>query len=146
MIDFILLAMFLGTGGYAIAVVWRKIPLLLAVPQPLIRESFVTRPSRVRRYAEAALEFWYSRRYRELIYALLLKWLARLRIWLLRLERLTFRAMEAVAARRHGNGGNGNGQYWSELKQWKQEARENGNSLPHDVLNPPPPPPLDRKG
>ena len=132
-IDFALLGIFLGSVGSALVLGWRKIPLLLQVPQRLIEESFVTRPSRLKKYTEPVLIFFREARYRDFYYAGLIKTLHRLRLWLLRLERVTFRALEAVRGRSRRLS-EAEEKYWSELRQWRQGTKQNGNSIPHEVL------------
>lgn len=139
MIDIIFLAVFIGTAGYAVLMVWRKIPLLLQVPQQLIEESFVTRPSHLKKYAGPALEFFRSGRYRELYYAVLVRVLHWVRLWLLRLERIVFRMLEGLQ-QRGANLSAAEERYWSELKQWKHEVRQNNNHIPEAVFNPEAPP------
>lgn len=124
---------FLAAMSYAALVIGRKIPLLLQVPQQLIEESFVTRPSRLKKYFDPVVIFFREERYRDLYYAVLIWVLHRLRVWLLRLERLTFRALEAVQARNRRLSETEE-KYWSELKQWKQGAKQDGASTPHEVF------------
>ena len=142
--DIIVLAVFLGSASYAAIMVWRKIPLLVQVPHRLIHESFVTRPSRIKKYFEPIVVFFRNGAYREVYYSLLVKVLSGLRLWLLRMERLAFRMLESVQTRsqRWSAGAPG---YWGELKQWRQEKRENGEALPETVLNPEAPPPVEEK-
>lgn len=144
MLETIFLVIFLGAAGVACATVWRKIPLLLQVPPQLIEESFVTRPSRLTRFLEPVEAFFHERRYRELYYLFLVRFLHRVRLWLLRLERGTFRMSEALQAR--GRRWEETERYWSELKLWKRAAKQNGASLPPDVLEPQSPPAIESKG
>ncbi len=133
-IDLALLALFLGTGGYATLAVWRKIPLLLQVPPQLIEESFVTRPSTVRRYADPVVSFLREGHHRELYYALLVRVLHWVRLTLLRLERIVFRTLESLHERSVELTVTEE-RYWKELKTWKHEAKLNGNGhIPEAVL------------
>ena len=125
---------FLAAMSYAMLIIGRKIPLLLQMPQQLIEESFVTRPSRLRKYFSPVAIFFREERYRDLYYAALIWSLHRLRVWLLRLERLTFRALEAVQMRNRRLSETEE-KYWSELKQWKQGAKRGGSSIPREVLH-----------
>lgn len=143
MIDVIFLAIFLGTASYAILTVWRKIPLLTQVPQRLIDESFVTRPSHLKQYFEPLLYFFRERRYRDFYYSALIKALHWTRLRLLRLERRIFTALEALQARNPRLADNEK-QYWNGLKQWKQDVRENGNHIPRAVFHPETPPDVAR--
>lgn len=144
MIDIILAAVFLGTGGYAVLMVWRKIPLLLQVPVNLIEESFVTRPSRLRKYFELAREFFRQRHYIELYYSGLVYTLHWVRLTLLRLERIVYRMLESIRQRSERLTATEE-RYWSELKSWKQETRKNGNHIPEGVLTEAAPPELTSK-
>lgn len=133
-IDVALLAVFLGTGGYAVLMVWRKVPLLLQVPQQLIEESFVTRPSTLKRYTEPVIAFFRDDHHKELYYATLVYVLHWVRLTLLRLERVVFRMLESLHQRSERVGATEE-HYWSELKTWKHEAKLNGNShIPEAVL------------
>ena len=131
--DLALAVLVLAAASYAVLMIWRKIPLLLQVPQQLIEESFVTRPSHIRTYTQPVIEFFLKRRYRELYYAGLIRMLHRVRLWLLRLERIVYRTLSALQERDQEIS-RAEERYWSELKQWKQEARENGNHIPHEVI------------
>lgn len=139
MIELALLAIFLGSAGTAAAMAWRKIPTLLQVPHRLIEESFVTRPSLIRRYANPVAHFIRRRGWREVGYAVAVKTLTRARLWLLRMERLVFRMLESLEARGRGLADDPAG-YWGALKQWKEDSKENGASIPSAVFNPEPPP------
>ena len=133
-IDLAFLAVFLSTGGYAVLMVWRKIPLLLQVPPRLIEESFVTRPSTLKRYSAPTVEFFQNGRHRELYYATLVRVLHWVRLTLLRLERIVFRALESLHERSVELTATEE-RYWSELKTWKHGVRENGNGhIPEAVL------------
>lgn len=142
MVEIILLAIFLGAGGYAVSLVWKKIPLLLQVPPQLMAESFVTRPPLFSRSANAAAEFFREGRHRELYYTALVRILHRLRITLLRLERVVYRMLESLHRRRERLAADEE-RYWSELKTWKHGVRSNGNShIPDAVLTESAPPEL----
>ena len=144
MINIGLLAIFWAAASYMVVAVWRKIPLLLQVPQQLIEESFVTRPSRIKEYLDPVVDFFVHGRWRDVYYATLLRILHGVRLWLLRLERLTFRMLEALE-RRGESLAKTEERYWGEIKQWKHEVRQNGNSLPEKVMNPDPPPERNSK-
>ena len=133
MIDLVLLAIFLAAAGVAVAAVGRKIPVLFQVPHQLIEESFVTRPSRVAASLAPAIAFVRERRYRDLYISALVRVLHGLRLWLLRLERITYRTLEALQERTR-NLSEAEERYWSELKQWKHETKQNGNHIPEAVL------------
>lgn len=140
MIDLLFLGIFLTSVSCAILLIWKKIPLLLSVPQQLIEESFVTRPSYLKTYLGRVMEFFRSGRHRELYYAGLVRMLHWVRLWLLRLERMVFRMLEALQERSRELTATKE-RYWSELKTWKHEGKLNGkNSLPDAVLNSEPPP------
>lgn len=145
MFDFVILALFLATAGFAAVTVWRKLPLLLQVPQQLIEESFVTRPSRLRTYVRPVFEFFREKRYRELYYAGLVRTLHWVRLSLLRLERIVFRMLQALQERDREISQTEE-RYWSELKQWKHETYENGGHIPEEVVAEPAPAELTSKG
>ena len=134
MVEILIFGVFLGTGSYAFLMVRRKIPLLLQVPQQLIEESFVTRPSTVKRYTEPAVAFFRDGHHRELYFAVLVRALHSVRLTLLRLERIVFRMLESLHQRSERLSATEE-QYWSELKTWKHEVRQNGNGhIPEAVL------------
>lgn len=145
MLEIALAIVFLGAGGSAALAVLGKIPFLLQVPPQLIEESFVTRPPRLRSYLEPVAAFLRERRYIELYYALLVRVLHRLRLTLLRLERVVYRALEALQGRER-NLSAAEERYWSELKHWKHEVRTNGNHIPEEVLTEPAPAELTSTG
>lgn len=140
MIDLAILAIFLGACAGTFLMVWRKIPLLVQVPERLIEESFITRPPRLKLFLGPIVEFFRSERYRE-VYRTILVWaLHRLRLWLLRFERLVSRMLEALRNEERLLSETEE-RYWSELKTWKQESRDNGADVPKAVLASEPPPP-----
>lgn len=134
MVEAVLFAVFLGAAGTVLHIVGRKIPLLLQVPGQLIEESFVTRPSYLRRRMSEGVAFFREERHRELYFAVLVRLLHGVRLWLLRLERIVFRMLEALQTRDRDLS-LAEERYWSELKQWKQEARVNGNPIPEKLLD-----------
>lgn len=142
--DIIVLAVFIGASSYVASILWRKIPLLIQVPQRLIHESFITRPSRVKQYLDPLVAFFRNGKYREVYYSLLAGVLGGVRLWLLRMERSVFRMLEAVQTESRRWSKNDQS-YWGELKQWKQDKRENGEALPESVLNPEAPPEVEEK-
>ncbi|MDP3727174.1 MAG: hypothetical protein Q8R35_00885, partial [bacterium] len=126
MAEIVLFAVFLGAGSYTFLMVWRKIPLLLQVPQQLIEESFVTRPSTLKRYTEPVIVFFRDGRHKELYYATLVRVLHWVRLTLLRLERVVFHMLESLHQRSERLTATEE-HYWSELKTWKHEGKKNGN-------------------
>lgn len=139
MIELALLVILFSAAGTVAMLVWRKVPTLLQVPPQLIEESFVTRPSWIKRYGGPVVHFVRRRGWREAGYAVAVKILTRIRLWLLRMERFVFRALESLETRSRSWSDVPTG-YWDTLKQWKQETKENGASIPHAVFNPEPPP------
>ncbi len=156
-IDFALLAAFIGSFTTSLWFVGRKIPLLLAVPENLIRESFVTRPPHLKRYTRPLIAFFEEERYKDICYAFLIRTLRRVRITLLKLERISFRLLQSLQARVRALPGapgfhknpNGSADINSplhskprlrELRRWKYAMKRNGNGIPNAVLNPEPPP------
>jgi len=143
-LDALLAAIFLAASGATALLVRRKISLLMQVPPHLIEASFTTRPSRIARSAGPVFEFFSRGRIRELYYAALVHSLHRLRLWLLRLERLVYRLLEGLQARTLKLSKTEE-RYWGTLKQWKHEPRPGGQGLPDAVFNPEPPPQADRE-
>lgn len=144
MIEILLGVLCVGSISMAVLLVRRKLPLLLQVPSNLIEESFLTRPSRIKTYTAPVIDYFRSRRYRQLYRSVLVWGLHRLRLSLLRFERVIFRTLEALRSEEEYLTSTEE-QYWSELKQWKQEAKENGAELPHAVLASEPPPQVREK-
>lgn len=140
MLELALLGIFVASAGYTALMVWRKVPLLLQVPDQLINESFVTRPSRLKNYLDPAVAFFRDAEYRDLYYYLLIETLAALRLRLLRWERKTFQLLEKIQKRNREWTERSEG-YLSELNQWKEALRENGGAnIPKAVFHPEAPP------
>jgi|SRR3989344_3108799 len=122
MIELALLLITFVSGGYAALLLWRKVPLLLQVPQQLIEESFVTRPSRMKHALEGAAAFIREEHYYDVLYAAALALLGWARLRLLRLERIVFHLASMLEARSHARSANSQ-QYWNELKRESSDAR-----------------------
>lgn len=144
MFELALLIVFVGAAASAAAIIRRKIPLLLQVPERLIQESFVTRPSTIKRCLDPVAAFFIERKYKDVYYTAAIKLLGALRLWLLKTERLIFGILESVQNqnRRWAQSGKG---YLGELKEWKQETRENGGNIPKAVFHPEGPPDIAPK-
>lgn len=140
MFDIILILSSLGSVLAASRMIWKKIPLLLQVPPQLIEESFVTRPSRLRKYVEPIILFFRERRYGDLYHAILIWFLEWFRVRLLRVERMVFTRLEKLRRRNHPSQPE-EGIYLNHLKQWKVAKRVNGEGLPQAILTSAPPPP-----
>jgi len=130
-LEFVLLGVTLASGGYAALLVWRKVPLLLQVPQQLIEQSFVTRPSRLKHTLEAAVAFIREERYYDVFYTVALALLGWARLRLLRLERAVFHFSSMLDARRHATGGDQQ-RYWDELKKDRREAENIVPNVSHE--------------
>ena len=124
--ELFLIAIFIVTSGISLALVLRKIPLLLQIPPQLINESFVTRPNRLKEFSDAVIEFFRHAHYWDWYYRVLIWSLRRLRVSLLRLERTTYRFLERIETRGQSANGN-NGRYWDELKGLRNSQRQSGN-------------------
>lgn len=129
MAELISLIFFLISAGAAARMIQRKIPLLVQVPEHLIESSFATRPSRIASAVGPVAAFFRDRKYLDLYYAGLVRVLHRLRLVFLRLERTTFRILESIQARGMRLT-KAEERYWNELRQWKQDGRENGKIPP----------------
>ena len=139
-IDLVTFTLFVLVGTGMVFMVWRKIPLLLQLPEQLIEESFLTRPSRLKSSIAPIANFFGSARYRSVYRGVLVWVLYRVRLWLLRFERIVFRMIEALRNEETHLIDTGE-HYFSGLKQWKQESRQEGAKLPDAVLTSEPPPP-----
>lgn len=139
MFDIIFFVIFLGAASAVAVMLWRKIPILLQVPEQLIEESFATRPSRIKHVLDPLTNFFRERGYRTFLHTAAMRSLTRVRLWLLRLERFVFRMIESLEARSR-RWSELEGHYWSTLKEWKQDEKGNGNHIPDSVFNPEPPP------
>ncbi|RJQ36719.1 hypothetical protein C4552_02395 [Candidatus Parcubacteria bacterium] len=121
-LDLTLLAVFLASFGGAGVLVWRKIPLLLQVPQQLIEESFVTRPSRLKRLVEAVARFFREQRYYDLWYTTALWALNLIRVRLLRMERSVYHLASILEAKSR-DFAEERQRYWENLKGFKTDTR-----------------------
>lgn len=145
MLELILTLVFFGASASAAAMIWRKIPLLAQVPNQLIQQSFVTRPSRLKQFIDPVAAFLRDGKYRDLYYIVSIKLLTVIRVWLLRLERRTFQALERMQNKSRQWSETKDG-YLSELSQWKQEARDSGGAnIPKAVFHPEAPPDVATK-
>lgn len=135
MSDLILLAIFLSSAGVGILIVSRKVAFLLQLPEELINQSFVTRPSRVKTWTQPLIEFFREEEYKDFYYGLLLRLVRRSRIILLRLERVSFHLVQSLQNRTKELSQTEE-RYWQELKRWKRVMKRDGASLPDEVLNP----------
>src|SRR3989344_616077 len=123
MIEIALLLITAVSGGYAVLLVSRKVPLLLQVPQQLIEESFVTRPSRLKHALEAVVAFVREKRYYDAFSSVALAFLGWARLRLLRFERTVFHLASISEAWSHAKSG-GQQRYWDELKKDRMGAEK----------------------
>jgi len=123
MVELISLAIFLISLAGIFFLISKKVPLMLVVPEQLINESFVTKPSRLKdaerffrvlakreRY-EVALMLFLEKTLRR-THILLLKGDALVSGWLMRIQNRS-RAAPPREAR-----------YWQELRTWKKEDKK----------------------
>ncbi len=142
-IDLALLTVFLGSSAACAWLVWRKLSLLAALPETLIRESFVTKPSRLKVYSQPVIDFFVEERYKDIYYAFLVRALRRVRILLLKLERISFQLLQSLQAREKELSASEE-RYWRELRRWKYAMKKNGNGIPNAVLNSEPQPEIKK--
>ncbi|KKU50901.1 MAG: hypothetical protein UX72_C0030G0005 [Parcubacteria group bacterium GW2011_GWA2_47_10] len=100
MADIVLVSVsFLSLGG-VVYMISRKIPFLLAIPESIIDESFVTKPSKLKVFLERIRTYVLGRDYEEPILAFA-EWLLRkIRIALLRFEHRSFAVLKFIQERR----------------------------------------------
>ena len=123
MVELVSFGIFLASLAGVFFMISRKVPLMLAVPEQLINESFVTRPSRLKdaerfiralakweRY-EVALMLFLEKTLRR-THILLLKGDALVSGWLMRIQN---RSRTASPREAH---------YWQELRTWKEDKKD----------------------
>ncbi|MFY9461676.1 MAG: hypothetical protein WAP51_00540 [Candidatus Sungiibacteriota bacterium] len=123
MVELISLAIFLISLAGIFFLISKKVPLLLAVPEQFINESFVTRPSRLKN-AELFIRSLVAReRYEVALMLFLEKTLRRTHVRLLKgdalvskwLARIQNRSRTAPPREAH---------YWQELRTWKEDKKD----------------------
>ncbi|MDO8499991.1 MAG: hypothetical protein Q7S66_05070 [bacterium] len=119
MVELISFGIFLLSLGGVFFIISQKVPLLLAVPEQLIHESFVTKPSRLKNielWAKSLLEW---ERYEVAGMLFLEKTLRRTRILLLKGDALVSDWL-ARLQNRSKNAPPREARYWQELRTWKE--------------------------
>ena len=134
MLDIIAGGIFLSTAAYLGWAFWRRLPLLIQVPDQLIEQSFVTRPSRLRGYAMPMIEFFSQGKWRETLLEVAASALAWIRKTLVRMERATSSAIATVESR---SSELDTEKYWSQLKEWKDVVKEKGADVPEEKTHDP---------
>ena len=123
MVELISFGVFLASLAGVFFMISKKVPLLLAAPEQLINESFVTRPSRLKD-AELfirALAEW--ERYEVALMLFLEKTLRRTHVLLLKGDALVSRWLARIQSRsriappREAH-------YWQELRTWKEDKKD----------------------
>jgi hypothetical protein len=129
--DLALAVVFLGATAYLGFLIWRKLPLLTEIPDPMIEQSFITRPSRIGVWVSPVIEFFAQGRWKRVLYHAAITSLEWVQRSLLRMEQATSSAIVNVESRTRDFAAGG--KYWHELKQWKTGVEETGPSLPEAV-------------
>jgi|SRR3989344_3714486 len=100
MTDIILLSISIASFGGIIYLVSRKIPFLMAVPENIINESFVTKPSKIKVALEQVKGYFLEKKYEIPVLAFIEWFLRRIRISFLKLEHFSFRFLKFVQERK----------------------------------------------
>src|SRR3989344_9172556 len=132
-LDLSFFAVFVGSATAASMLVWRKIPLLLQVPHQLIEESFVTRPSRLKRWEEGVARFFREQRYYDFWYSGALGFLGMVRVRLLRMERSVFQ-LATILEVKSRDFSEERQRYWESLKGFKTETRPEPELVPETAV------------
>lgn len=100
MTDFILLIISIGSLGGIMYTISKKVPFLLAIPENIINESFVTKPSKIKLLFELVKDYIREKKY-EWPLLTASEWLLRkIRIIFLKNEQRCFRLLRIVQGRR----------------------------------------------
>jgi hypothetical protein len=126
MAETISLLFFLASFGGMVFLIRKKMPLLRAVPDNLIEESFVTRPSRVNNFL-GRLKTRYQERYHQyLVFSFLERFITALRDVIVYAEHGLFWLLRHVQDKQNGNGSSSKRlRYLNRLNAWKKK-NENG--------------------
>jgi len=111
----------LASLGSVVYLIVRKIPLLLLVPENLINESFLNRPSRLRVLARLFVQWYHERKHIHWFLHALESVLRRVRIVFLKLENISLRLVKRVQEKKEEHLSRKNEGYVSELARWKKE-------------------------
>ncbi len=114
---------FLSLAGI-VYMVSRKVPFLLAIPENIIDESFVTKPSKLKVLVERVREYVAGRKYEEPFLLFVGWWLWKIRIVLLRLEHKSFALLKRIQERRQVlKIPKGKREYLESLKEGEEDVR-----------------------
>ncbi len=111
----------LASLGGMIYLVIRKVPLLLLVPENLINESFLNRPSRIKLWMRVFVQWYHERKHMHWMLHMLESVLRRTRIVFLKLENISLRLVKKVQEKKEVQVLRQNENYVSELTRWKKE-------------------------
>ncbi|OGZ99435.1 MAG: hypothetical protein A3G49_01835 [Candidatus Sungbacteria bacterium RIFCSPLOWO2_12_FULL_41_11] len=100
MTDIILLTTSIASFGGIIYLVSRKIPFLMAIPENIINESFVTKPSKIKVAIERIRGYFIEKKYEIPILAFVEWFLRRIRVSFLKFEHLSFRFLKFIQERK----------------------------------------------
>ncbi|MBU6415226.1 hypothetical protein KGQ34_03245 [Patescibacteria group bacterium] len=118
---FISLFFVLASFGGMLYLAGRKIPLLRLVPEQLINESFLNRPSRLKTWGRMLVAWHHERKHIHWFLYALESLLRRVRIAFLKLENTSLRLMKKVQEKKEEHALRTNEQHNSELNRWKKE-------------------------
>lgn len=118
-------------GGILYLVI-RKIPLLLLVPENLIDESFLNRPSRIKTLARSLIQWYHERKHIHWFLHTSESVLRRVRIVFLKLENILLQLVKRVQEKKEEHLSRKNENYVSELARWK---KENGIGKPEQIAS-----------
>ncbi|MDO8600026.1 MAG: hypothetical protein Q7R73_00190 [bacterium] len=129
MVELIFLAIFLISLSGMVFLVWKKMPLLRTVPDQLIEESFVTRPSYVDNFLSRVKARYQERYHHYLVFSFLERLIVALRDIIAYAEQGLFWLLRHVQDRQNGNGSSKRVRYLNRLHAWKKKNR---NGLKQD--------------
>lgn len=134
MIELITLTIFLASLSGIALIISRKVPRLMSLPERLIHESFVTKPSKfhVAAVSLSALIEW--RRYEFLLVRFLEKTLRRIRVWILKSDAFVSKIL-ALLQERGRKDTLQREKYWQTLRDLQ---KNNSESLPPSSMEMPP--------
>lgn len=118
---FVSLFFVLASFGGMLYLAGRKIPILRLVPENLISESFLNRPSRLKTLGRMLVAWHHERKHIHWFLHALESALRRARIVFLKLENFSLQLVKKVQEKKEEHASRKDERYASELSRWKKE-------------------------
>lgn len=127
MIDFIFFAVFLASGGALTFFISRKVPILAAVPERVLEESFSVNQPKLSAWWSAIRLFANRVRIEGIVVSLLEKALRRIRMWFLKGDAMVSRMLTRLQERSRALSEQ-KPRYLQGLKAWKRTEKYAGTT------------------